>query len=193
MIKTYTTREAERYFNAERFAFQRFHRGSIWARNILGYYSAFQHGGHFNIVLEYANHGTLEDLLQNMSPPAKDVDIQAFWSGLLELANGLICIHGAEPEQHGLRLMLGCAIHGFFFFFWFFLETSANIPSCHQELKPSNILVLHADGDSKYQFTFKIGDLGTSHFRQCIGNDYDVKDTVASGTSTYGPFQDPIV
>ncbi|KAL9043640.1 MAG: hypothetical protein Q9214_003179 [Letrouitia sp. 1 TL-2023] len=166
VIKTYMTRDAEKYFVAEHKAFKRLHRGKRWAKNIVGFYNAFQHGDHFNIVLEYANRGTLQHIIDYMSPPTKASDIHTFWSGLLDVANGLMTIHGATTNDTGeeIQIMLG----------W------------HQDLTPSNIFVFHTEGEPKYKFCFKIGDLGTSHFRKYNRSGQVIKDTATPGTHTYG-------
>ena len=98
VVKSYVTSDAQKYYKNELQAYRRLHPGKNWSRNLLGFYSAFQHQGHYNIIVEHANKGTLEEILHNMDPPSKCEDRLKLWDGLLKVATGLITIHGSHKS-----------------------------------------------------------------------------------------------
>jgi serine/threonine protein kinase len=71
--------------------------------NIIGYHGAFYLGEGLNIILEYANGGTLEEFMQNKNPPDQSEDIYALWKALLGLIQGLRTIHNLSlPDSGGI-------------------------------------------------------------------------------------------
>jgi serine/threonine protein kinase len=69
--------------------------------NIIGYYGAFYLGEGLNIILEYANGGTLEEFMQNNNPPDQPEDVNALWEALLGLVHGLRTIHNLTLPDSG--------------------------------------------------------------------------------------------
>lgn len=55
----------------------------------------------------------------------------------------------------------------------------------HQDLKPKNILVSRNEAISDFPWSFKIADLGTSHFESVLGKG-EAQDIDYFGTITYG-------
>ena len=55
----------------------------------------------------------------------------------------------------------------------------------HQDVNPCNILVVSAGASSPYQYTFKLADLGISHF-QTSDDGKETLDYDSFGTQTYG-------
>ena len=60
------------------------------------------------------------------------------------------------------------------------------IPRWHQDVKPSSILVFGKDTNSAYNCTFKLADLGFSHFKKASLKECKARDTDSIGTQTYG-------
>ena len=107
VVKTYRTQDAEKYFTNECEAFRRLMRNSGTSRNVIGFYGSFRHDQSLNVVLEYADRGTLEALLET-SQPSQGEDIISFWEGLLEVAQGLWAIHYTqERSSDGLQMFNG--------------------------------------------------------------------------------------
>ena len=66
--------------------------------------------GTYNILLEYADQGTLEDYYKNTERPSTGRDITNFWSGLLNILGALMAIHGTpERGSDGSPIMNGYA------------------------------------------------------------------------------------
>lgn len=61
--------------------------------SMIGFYGSYLHGSTFNIILEYANGGTLEDYFRNIPPPVDGKDIFHVWSGLLQVWKALWTVH----------------------------------------------------------------------------------------------------
>jgi serine/threonine protein kinase len=55
----------------------------------------------------------------------------------------------------------------------------------HQDVKPQNILVVSNEHELPYEWQFKLGDLGLSHFEK-LSSLQDGAAIDAQGTRTYG-------
>lgn len=122
---------------------------------LIGFYGGFEQGGSFNIILEYADAGTLEDFFCKYRIPFHGSGIHNFWSSLLPLIRAIKNIHEITYD-HGI------------------------LGGWHQDVKPQNVLVCMRNG----RYTFKLADLGLSHFRLKRGEYLMGRD--AQGTRTYG-------
>jgi hypothetical protein len=58
-------------------------------RGVIRFLGSFTHGATFNIILEHANGGTLENYFQTFPPPSLSRDIHHFWESLLRLISVL--------------------------------------------------------------------------------------------------------
>lgn len=70
VLKTYLGREAEKYYKSETEAFKKL-KHQVDASDLIGFYGSYRQGNSYNIILEYANEGTLEDYFRNMEPPVR--------------------------------------------------------------------------------------------------------------------------
>ncbi|KKY22681.1 putative serine threonine protein kinase [Phaeomoniella chlamydospora] len=162
-MKTYTTPDARKYHDKEVDAFQRVGQ----CDTLVAFHGSFSqqllYGGQtFNILLEYADGGTLEDFFQRDRQPTSPEDIIKFWEKLLDITKALHAIHQVEPRREGPEIF-----HG-----W------------HQDVKPKNILVF-SQGDHIFDSKFKLADLGLSHFRESMDG-RNIWDKDAQGTREYG-------
>ena len=108
VIKTYRTSEARTYFETERNAFMSLRTAGRPPPNIIGFYGSFFRGETFNIILEYADLGNLEDFMQRVQPPSSIEDIITFWDRFFDVTHGLVTIHGTqEGNPKEPRSMLG--------------------------------------------------------------------------------------
>lgn len=107
VIKSYETQEAEEYYLKETDAFRTL-RSSGGHSNIIGYHGSFIRGGTYNLILEYANEGTLEDYFWRTKAPLRGEDILRLWQGLSKLVGALKMIHNVpRSESDRLHLLQG--------------------------------------------------------------------------------------
>ena len=64
--------------------------------NVIRYYGFFTHRGTKNILLEYANKGTLEEYWECTRPPTKGTEIVKLWERIFGLFAAVMAIHGVE-------------------------------------------------------------------------------------------------
>ncbi|KAL8859794.1 MAG: hypothetical protein Q9178_003626 [Gyalolechia marmorata] len=164
-LKTYRTPEAKKYFENERDAFVQLRYGGKPPANIIEYYGSFAREGNYNIILEYADRGTLDDYMKNTPEPKSIREITTFWTNFLPVIRGLVQIHGTEKQaSDGPNILLG----------W------------HHDIDPSNILVVSRSQDSPYDCEFKIADLGLAHFKRYISSSNNATDDDRYGMNAYG-------
>lgn len=51
-----------------------------------------------NIILEYADKGTLEQYFQTVEPPDSGEDILKFWESMFRPVKALMAIHKVKPQ-----------------------------------------------------------------------------------------------
>ncbi|KAL9589530.1 MAG: hypothetical protein Q9203_001666 [Teloschistes exilis] len=112
--------------------------------NIIGYYGSFIRDGTYNVILEYADKGNLNDYMTNTDEPRSISDIMMFWTRFFDVLQGLVQIHGTPGHISGLPSLLG----------W------------HHDLAPDNILVVSKGDGSHFDCDFKIAGLDLAHFRR---------------------------
>ena len=103
VLKTYRTKHAKRYYRSEVDGFKRLRYGGPNGKpctQIIGFYGNFTQGDSYNILLEYADQGTLEDYFRNTPSPSNGIDIVTFWDGLLcGVFEALKIIHNAGQTE----------------------------------------------------------------------------------------------
>lgn len=52
------------------------------------------HGKWYNIILEYADQGTLEDFMKTKEPPSSLEDGLLVWDRIFDITHGIAFIHG---------------------------------------------------------------------------------------------------
>lgn len=70
---------------------------------LIVFYGGFQHRDTYNILLEYADGGTLEDVFQKLDPPSRGFEINAFWRSFLEIFKGVEGIHELSRDGQDLK------------------------------------------------------------------------------------------
>lgn len=107
VMKTYETRDAENYFSNEVSAFQKLQREGK-DPNIIGFHGSFTQNGTFNVLLEFADKGTLEEYFEKTSPPSSGEDVIKFWRGLFKILRALNMIHNVpKGESDGPQFFQG--------------------------------------------------------------------------------------
>ena len=110
MLKTYFTTQAERYYNREVEAFRRLHQQGH-KTGIIGFYGSFTRGDTYNVLLEYADQGTLEDYFRNQTPPVDPEDTINLWQALFKIIDALRRIHEVSSAADGTESPL--IFHGY--------------------------------------------------------------------------------
>ncbi|KAF7187457.1 Mitogen-activated protein kinase kinase 2 [Pseudocercospora fuligena] len=141
--------------------------GSRQTPGLITYYSSFTHLGTFNIILEFAEVGNLEEFYESAIRPVGGEQIINFWENLFDTTKALFTIHESYLGQRASGNHL--------------------LPQgWHHDLKPANILVSHCNR-RLYPYCFKIADLGLAHFKTVIEGDDEAEVRARFGTRTYGP------
>jgi serine/threonine protein kinase len=60
---------------------------------LIGFYGNYTQGHTCNLILEYADQGSLEEYFRKTVPPYEEEDINKFWEGLLGILAALDGIH----------------------------------------------------------------------------------------------------
>ena len=63
--------------------------------------------GSYHIILEYAEHGTLETFIEENDPPVDGEEFIHLWRSLLDLNMGLMKIHHTLGDESNGHTMLG--------------------------------------------------------------------------------------
>lgn len=100
-LKTYRTQEAEKYYKAEVGAFRKLTPLGKPLPNLIEFYGSYVLDGTYNVILEYADQGNLEDYFKNTAPPSRGKDITQFWRGLFGVIRALDKIHELPPSETG--------------------------------------------------------------------------------------------
>ncbi|KIX03656.1 uncharacterized protein Z518_07209 [Rhinocladiella mackenziei CBS 650.93] len=144
VLKTFHSRKypAKCLYKSETAAFAYLKRSCALGNNFIGFHGSFVYNDTYNILLEYADIGSLEDYFTTISPPSTGEDILKLWTSVFGLLTAVENLHTIEAEGN-----------------W-------EEPVWHQDIKPDNILVCSGPSGSPYDFKFKLGDLGLAHFRK---------------------------
>lgn len=159
-MKTYHSPDTENYYTTEVDAFYNLAVTSHITSSIVGFHGGFRHNNTYNIILEWADWGTLEDYMRAIKPPTKGEDIVTFWHNLFNVTHGLSKIHraSAAPISHSSIL------NGYQRLPPFITAKHTKLVRWHQDVKPRNILVFSRRPSTASTPHFKLADLGVSHF-----------------------------
>jgi serine/threonine protein kinase len=89
ILKRYVTKDTEEHYNQEVRGFNALRH----PESIIGFYGSYIHGDDYNILLEFADKGSLKEYFQRETPPSRGDDIIKFWARLFELIKALKAIH----------------------------------------------------------------------------------------------------
>ena len=92
VLKSYRRKEGEDRYKEEVDGF----RSVRDTDSIIRFHGSYIHGDEFNVLLEFADKGTLEDYFRRETPPTRGVDIIRLWDGLFQLIKGLKAIHSVR-------------------------------------------------------------------------------------------------
>ena len=104
VLKTYHDNDAHIYYMNEVSSFKRLRD----CPTMIGFFGSFRQNGTYNILLEYADGGTLEDYFRNARPPNRGEDICNFWARFLGIVDALMAIHNEDEEDaEGPQILQG--------------------------------------------------------------------------------------
>lgn len=108
MLKTYRGRDAKEQHDAERAAFLRLRYNQEPPLFVIAYYGSFYDHDTYNIILEYADRGNLNDFMKSTPEPRNREDMIDYWDRFCRITHGLAHIHGLEgSETLGKSVLLG--------------------------------------------------------------------------------------
>ena len=96
VLKTYDTKDASKYFDNEVDAFKKLATKDRKDQSLIRYFGSFKQGDSHNILLEYADLGTLENYFERVTPPSLAEDVVMFWGRLFNVLKALSRIHENE-------------------------------------------------------------------------------------------------
>ncbi|KUJ07011.1 uncharacterized protein LY89DRAFT_375144 [Mollisia scopiformis] len=99
VLKRYPTKEGEVDYTKEVNGF----RSVKHADSIIKFYGSYILGNDRNILLEYADKGSLEHFFQKETPPSHGGEVIKFWEGLFGLIKGLKAIHSVAEGHHDVK------------------------------------------------------------------------------------------
>jgi serine/threonine protein kinase len=102
VLKTYRFKDAKDKYDTEVKAFRALRAGGSVGKCIIGFYGSYEQDGSYNILLEYADRGTLEHYLWRTPSPTTGDDIYKFWGAFFNVIKALKLIHnvqGGNPDD----------------------------------------------------------------------------------------------
>ncbi|KAK5561121.1 hypothetical protein LTR46_001431 [Exophiala xenobiotica] len=187
VLKTFRSKRyaAEELYRAESEAFYHLRNSHALGKHFIGFYGSFTHGDTRNILLEYADCGSLENYFDTVEPPSTGKDTIKLWKSMFEVLKAVDNIHTIQP----LETPDAAPVFNGYVTSTLSTTLADYLGSWHQDIKPDNILVARGsvDGD----FEFKLADLGLAHFRRIKarrqgGHQASISDKDAGGTREYG-------
>lgn len=96
VLKTYKSRNARKYYENEINAFRKTSRQGKINKNMIELHGSYEYHGTYNLILAFANKGTLEEYFQKVRPPTEGHEIIAFWQSFFGIVEGLCRIHEVD-------------------------------------------------------------------------------------------------
>lgn len=139
------------------------HKEDDVVKHLIKLYGSWRQKGQCNLLLEYADHGTLQEWFEKTTPPHTKKEFITFWSNLVHIVKPIQCLH------EGLRDP----------------TTGGTLHAIHQDLTLSNILVSSNGGSSAFDVTFKLSDFGLTRFEERSDAKKDIEARERCGTQMY--------
>ncbi|KAF1953576.1 hypothetical protein CC80DRAFT_141675 [Byssothecium circinans] len=127
------------------------------------FFGSWKQGQEYNMLLEYVGGGTLEDFFEQNEPPDRGEDSLKFWESMAQLVKLVSRIHKLPSPDYRQQFIQGI----------------------HHDIKAKNILVSNRTGPSIFDVTFKLADLGLSHFWLALHRGQEVRMKDVSGTQVF--------
>ncbi|PVI06060.1 hypothetical protein DM02DRAFT_34015 [Periconia macrospinosa] len=141
VLKTFRRKDYDLYDNEVR-AYKIIYSEDVFSHHTVKFYDSWIQNQEYSILMEYVEGGTLEEFFFSCPPPTDEEDIILFWERFVDLLKPLSRIHMHPDPDHRYKYLEGI----------------------HNDIKPTNILVTKPKSRSRYDVTFKLADMGLSHF-----------------------------
>lgn len=138
----------------------------------------------FNLLLEWADGGSLDNFFQNTEAPIIEEDYFHFWSNLLLIIKPLQRIHELIVKRQEQSVFQGLV----FILDRYNYKLSLTLLSIHQDITPRNILVSSNAGSSCCDVTFKLADFGLTRFEKKPDKGKYIEGTDRQGTQMYSRY-----
>lgn len=102
-LKTYFTKDAEKYYQNEVEAFNQIMPPGKHEPHMITLFGAYRHGRTYNILLEHAHGGNLMDYFESVKPPTNEEGILQFWSSLFKVVEPIKRIHELEGVHQNIK------------------------------------------------------------------------------------------
>ena len=99
VLKGYSSPDAKEYYKDEIAAYRKI-RSSKLRKKVIGFLGKFTQGGTYNIILEYADKGSLETFMKSTPPPLHAGDILTFWNKLFSIIPALETLHDTPVQAN---------------------------------------------------------------------------------------------
>jgi hypothetical protein len=99
VLKTYRSNDAEEHYTSEVKAFKALIPGGSPGKSIISFYGSFVQDGWYNVLLEFADRGTLDHYLDTTSPPTTGEDVYRLWNALFNVIKALKSIHDVQQTD----------------------------------------------------------------------------------------------
>ena len=90
-------------YNSEVNTFRKLGAGGSSESGIITFYGSFVQNETYNVLLQYADGGTLEDYFQNVDPPRHPSHTYQFWKSSFGLFMAINRIHDMNPNEEDGR------------------------------------------------------------------------------------------
>ncbi|CAG8949741.1 hypothetical protein HYFRA_00004061 [Hymenoscyphus fraxineus] len=179
VLRTYFRTSGDNLYKQELNVFRSFKN----ADGIIRFYGSYIQGDSMNIILEYADRGSLEDYLRAETPPSRGMDIIRFWDSMFQLIEALKTVHSFRRLVISHPLIIK------------FARLVADLLSGHGKITPDTVVVVSNGSANPSDWQFKLAGFGvgtkndfergepnsntTKRVREygspesCLPNDYD--------------------
>jgi serine/threonine protein kinase len=100
VLKTYHATDAKAYYENEVEAFKRLRPPRGWEDpHIIHFYGSYIQNSTYNVILDFADKGNLEEYFQKTFSPASGSDIEHFWASICGIFKALIHIHTVKCQN----------------------------------------------------------------------------------------------
>ncbi|KAF1948009.1 kinase-like protein [Clathrospora elynae] len=132
-------------------------------QNIARFYGSWTQGDTCNMLLEYVGGDTLTRFFESNEPPTTEEDILKFWRNFIQIARPIARLHRLPDPQN----------------------THSYKQGLHNDIKPDNILISEKHGESRFDVSYKLADLGLTGFVLANEVDEEVHLRDVHGTQMY--------